>query len=218
MSSSTINSLSLVVPLIISVILHELAHGYAAKLLGDDSAKKHGRLTFNPIAHADILGTIVIPLLLFAAGSPVLFGWAKPMPVDFSKLKLKFSMALVCAAGPFLNLFLAFAAAYFVMFGNLVPDNDWRSFYIFSLVNMVNINLILMFFNLIPIPPLDGSRILHDFLPSKVAEDYFRLEKYGFGMLFFLLFVLPILGVDILGIYLNNTVKFTAEFLFGLFK
>jgi Zn-dependent protease len=218
MSTSTINSLSLILPLLISVILHELAHGFTAKLLGDDTAKKYGRLTLNPIAHTDPFGTLIIPFFLYIAGSPILFGWAKPMPVDFSKMKFKFSMALVCIAGPLLNLILAIIAVYFIMFGNMVPDNAWRNFYVFSLVNMVHINLVLMFFNLIPIPPLDGSRILYNFLPSKIGEKYFQLEKYGFGILFLLIFLMPLLGADIFGIYLNHSVMYTKEILINFFN
>ncbi len=166
-----------------AVILHECAHGWAAYRLGDSTAKRAGRLTLNPISHVDPMGTLVLPALLFFLRSPVLFGWAKPVPVNFSALRQpRRDMILVAVAGPLVNIFLA------VLFSILFKGN-------FSLSDKmvlqmaVQMNLVLALFNMVPIPPLDGSRVVMGLLPSALAYGYAQLERYGMVIVFVLLYL-----------------------------
>jgi Zn-dependent protease len=183
--------------LLVSVILHENAHGVVAYWLGDDTARKAGRLTLNPVKHLDIVGSFILPLFLFFAGGPV-FGYAKPVPVSTSKLRGtdRTGFATVAAAGPFSNFVLAFISVIaakrlgvtFLEGGVLVPADATiaQKAFIFGFA----INLILAAFNLLPIPPLDGSRFLRLFLQPKGRQTLDRIEPFGFLILFGLLFYL----------------------------
>jgi len=164
---------ALIVALAIGIILHEVAHGYVAMYLGDPTAKYAGRLTLNPIAHVDMWGTIVVPLLLILSGTGFVFGWAKPVPVNYYNLRAgKYGPVLVALAGPLTNLIITVVfglAARFSPAGTALP-------YLFFTVAAVS--SILMLFNLIPIPPLDGSKVLYLFLENK--PDIIRfLEQYS---------------------------------------
>lgn len=167
-----------------SVIAHEVAHGKMAEYLGDFTARHAGRLTLNPIPHLDPVGSIFLPLLLFFSGSPILFGWAKPVPYNPYNLRnQRYGNALVAGAGVGTNLLLALFLGLVMRF---LPLNE--AFYS-ALGNVVLINLVLGIFNLVPIPPLDGSKILFDFLPLTFHEARMFLERYGFFILiFFMLF------------------------------
>ncbi|MDP8265564.1 MAG: site-2 protease family protein [Candidatus Aceula meridiana] len=166
-----------------SVICHEYAHGWVAYRLGDPTAKNQGRLTLNPFKHVDPIGTIAFPMMLFFLRSPFIFGWAKPVPVNFARLKNpKRDMILVGAAGPATNLFLAVFLSRFLVF-----SLSEGSLYVLQMG--VIINLALAFFNLIPIPPLDGSRIVMGILPHRAAYTYAKLEKYGIIIVFLLLYL-----------------------------
>ncbi len=175
--------ISLVI-LIFSAIVHEVSHGLMAEKLGDDTAREQGRITLNPIPHIDPFGTILLPLILLLAHSPVIFGAAKPVPVNFNNLKpRKWGMVLVSLAGPFSNFLLA------IIFTIIIKLN-LTNFYSYDiLLYAILINLVLGVFNLIPIPPLDGSKILAAVLPENWLYYLFRFERYGFVILFLLLYL-----------------------------
>ena len=173
----------LIIVLLFSAVFHEYMHGFAAYKLGDSTAKDAGRLTFNPIKHLDLFGSIIVPVMLLISGSSFLFAWAKPVPYNpFNLRDKKYGDAKVAAAGPLANLAIA------IVFGLI-----WRLMPFVSLTfsgfiaTIIYINLILMIFNLIPIPPLDGSKILATFLSPEKRFRYLSLER--FGLLFVLLFV-----------------------------
>lgn len=181
-----ITILSLVI-LLFSVIIHELAHGYAAFSLGDPTAKYEGRLTLNPIKHLDPFGSIILPLLLFISGSPILFGWAKPVPVNpYNFRDKKWGELKVSLAGPMSNLGLAI---FFGLILRFMPHSVLLSNQgiLIALTYIVTINLWLAIFNLIPVPPLDGSWILFSFLPERFFYVKNFLRQYGVIILIFLI-------------------------------
>lgn len=177
-----------IVILLFSVIVHEVMHGLVAEKFGDQTAKRAGRLTLNPIPHIDLFGTILLPGLLILSGSPILFGWAKPVPVNplnFSNLKR--GELLVSAAGILANFALSLAATAVFHLVNFFPATPLL---LLSLLRFtVLINLVLGVFNLLPIPPLDGSKILLSQLPLKYAREFLKLEPFGFIILLILLLV-----------------------------
>jgi len=186
-----------IIPVLISITMHEAAHGYTANLLGDDTAKKLGRVTLNPFKHIDRLGTVILPFLLIAIKSPFVFGWAKPVPVKFYNLKNPLrDMVIVAIAGPLTNLGLAFVAASILstMHNFALLDNLWL---IRSLANFFFINIILAVFNMIPIPPLDGGRVAVGLLPQYLSYQLARLERYGFFIIITALFIFPLIGKQI---------------------
>ena len=190
-----------VLPVLLAITMHEAAHGWAAWKLGDDTAKQMGRVTFNPLAHIDPFGTVILPAILIMAGG-VLFGWAKPVPVVFSRLgNPRRDMVLVAAAGPGINIGLAIVSAIGLHFVDLQRSlfDEWVAR---NLVNSININLLLAIFNMIPLPPLDGGRIAVGLLPYKLAVQLARLERAGLFILIGLIFILPMLGAQ-LGLDLN---------------
>lgn len=195
-------ALSIVV-LLFSVIVHEVMHGLVALRFGDDTAANAGRLTLNPIPHIDPVGTILLPALLILSGSPILFGWAKPVPINPLKFKdIKKGEIFVSAAGILSNLGLALiAAVLFHLLRTIYPTMLGLEILYFA----ATINLLLAIFNLIPIPPLDGSKVLMAVLPLDAARQYQQIEKYGFLILLALL-IIPFGGTSILGAFLGTTV------------
>lgn len=195
------NQLSLVqqicvvlLPLLFAITLHEVAHGWVAKKLGDNTAQMLGRLTLNPLKHVDPVGTVIVPgFLLFSSyitgGSGFIFGWAKPVPVDWSRLENpKRDMALVALAGPMANLLMAILWAMILKFGVLL-NSPFASEPMALMGSFgIKINLVLMVLNLLPLLPLDGGRILTSLLPRTMAWKFSRLEPYGFFILLALLF------------------------------
>jgi Zn-dependent protease len=183
-------------PVLIAVTFHEAAHGIVAHWLGDDTAWRLGRVSLNPFKHIDPFGTIILPALLLLARSPFLFGYAKPVPVNFRALRHpRRDMILVAAAGPVMNLILATLAALGFHLLAYAPDLVVR-FVGENLRNALVLNVVLAVFNLVPIPPLDGGRILVGVLPKPLASPLARLEPYGLVILIGLLIVLPLLGAQ----------------------
>lgn len=184
-----------VVPILLAVTLHEAAHGWVAFKLGDDTAKRMGRVTFNPFKHIDLFGTIILPAaLLFMSGGKYMFGFAKPVPVNFHNLRHpRRDMILVAAAGPGANLAIATVSALLLNFGAYAPD-QYQAWVSMNLFNSLWINVVLAVFNLMPLPPLDGGRIAVGLLPQPFSRWLAGVERYGFLVLIFILFILPWIG------------------------
>jgi Zn-dependent protease len=183
-------------PLLFAITFHEAAHAYVARFLGDHTASQLGRVSLNPIRHIDPFGTVLLPGLLLLAHSPFLFGYAKPVPVNFRALRHpRMGMVLVAAAGPATNIALAIAAALSFHLVGYLPSTaaQWTAR---NLQNAVVINAILAVFNLFPLPPLDGGRIAVGLLPVALGRWLARLEPYGMTILIGLIIVLPLLGTQ----------------------
>jgi len=180
------------IPVLFAITLHEAAHGYVARHFGDMTAYQQGRISLNPIRHIDPLGTILLPILTLWMGG-ILFGWAKPVPVNFGALRHpKKDMLWVALAGPASNLFMAFCWALIAKIALAFPEN----YYAVPMVEMakigININVVLMVLNLLPLPPLDGGRIAISMLPHRQAYQLAKIEPYGMFILIFLA-VTPVL-------------------------
>jgi Zn-dependent protease len=191
-----------VLPVLIAITFHEAAHGFVARRLGDDTAHRMGRVTFNPLKHIDPFGTILLPALLLLIRSPILFGYAKPVPVNFARLNNpRRDMVWVAAAGPGTNLFLATISTWLLRFVHLLPPAlaEWAAQ---VLAASLLINVILGVFNMLPLPPLDGGRVAVGLLPDSLARPLARLERWGFLIIIGALLFLPMIGRN-LGLDLN---------------
>lgn len=181
------------IPILFAITVHEVAHGWIANMCGDATARLMGRLTLNPIKHIDLIGTIIVPVLAVTLGG-FIFGWAKPVPVDYRNLRNpRRDMALVAAAGPLSNLVMAVIWGFIIKLGFMVKQHGliWGVLLAYMGQIGVMINFVLLVLNILPIPPLDGSRVVTSFLPVRIGYYYNKLENFGF----FILVALLILGV-----------------------
>ena len=188
-----------VIPIIIAITLHEAAHGWVAERFGDDTARRAGRVTFNPFRHIDAFGTVVLPAMLLILRAPFIFGYAKPVPVNFARLnRPKRDMIWVAAAGPATNILIAIASSLAI---HLVPDfSPALGGWLFdNLQHSLLINVVLAVFNMLPIPPLDGGRVMTGLLPYSLANRFARIERYGIFIVLGLLFVPRFFGLDVFG-------------------
>ncbi len=198
-------------PVIFAITLHEAAHGYVAKHYGDLTAYAQGRVTLNPLRHIDPLGTIIVPLLLIAVGSHYIFGWAKPVPVNFANLRRpKRDMLWVAAAGPGANLLMAVLWALVIKLSLAMPESDLAEPMILMGKAGILINAILLVLNLLPLPPLDGGRIAVSLLPRRIAYRFSQIEPYGFIILLILLFT-GVLGA-VIGPFIIITIRMVTWF------
>ena len=195
-----------VIPLLLTMIAHEVAHGLVARKLGDDTAWREGRLTLNPLPHIDLIGSILLPLILWLTHAGIMFGWAKPVPINFNRLnKPKRDMGLVAGAGPMANLLLAIL---FVIIGRfaveLLPEGNFLNWFMVNIQHGVMLSLVIGIFNLLPILPLDGGRILVSVLPIKWAILYQSTEKYGFFILIGVILLSQVSGINVIGWFIGT--------------
>ena len=179
-------------PLLLAVGCHEAAHGWAAWKLGDDTARRLGRVTINPLRHIDLFGTLLLPGALLLFGAPILLGYAKPVPVVFGRLRpARLGMALVAAAGPAANIALCVLSLVVLQALGWTPDMPGRDWLAETAKKSVILNAVLAVFNMLPVPPLDGGRILTAFLPARFASRIAPLERGGIALILLVLLVLP---------------------------
>lgn len=189
-------------PVILAITFHEAAHGWVAERFGDDTARQLGRVTFNPIKHVDPFGTLMLPGLLLLLQAPFLFGYAKPVPVDFRRLKNpKRDMIWVALAGPAVNIALALASALALRAAVYLPT-EIAAWVGQNLVNSIIINVVLAVFNMLPLPPLDGGRVVTGLLPQPYAWRFAQIERYGLLILIGLLFLVPF-AAETMGLQFN---------------
>jgi Zn-dependent protease len=209
------------VPLVIAIVFHEVAHGLVARRLGDPTAAEQGRLTLNPVKHVDPIGTVILPMILALSHAPV-FGWAKPVPVNYQRLNHpRRDMMLVALAGPGMNLLLAVIGSLILgmtLWLSAGAPNPTALFIASNAVNFVLINIFLAIFNLIPLPPFDGGHVVEGLLPDGAAQRFRSIGRYSLIVLVFLLLVLPALSpsADIVRRIISPIVNTVAGWLLGI--
>lgn len=211
----------LAIPIVLAVTLHEAAHGFVALFCGDDTAKLAGRLTLNPLKHVDLFGTIILPLLLIFSHAGFLFGYAKPVPVNFGALRHpRRDMLLVAAAGPGMNMLLALLSAGLI-YGVGTNSGANPDLVREAILLSVQLNVVLAIFNLLPLPPLDGSKVLAAFMPAGLMRRYLAFGRYGMALLLLVLIVVPLisartgLGLDIFGVLVQRPADWLIRELLG---
>jgi Zn-dependent protease len=210
------------IPLVIAIVFHEVAHGLVARRLGDPTAQERGRLTLNPIKHIDPFGTVILPLLLAISHAPV-FGWARPVPVNYARLRNpRRDMVLVALAGPGMNLLLAVVGA-MVLAATLAwssdPNSPTAGFIAANALNFIFINIFLGVFNLLPVPPFDGGHVVEGLLPAPLAIRFRQIGRYSLLVLMLLLLVLPAISpsANVVGRIVSPLVDHIATALLGIF-
>lgn len=202
------------IPIMLAIILHEIAHGYAALKLGDNTAKRFGRLSLNPVKHVDLFGTIILPALLYASNVGFIFGWARPVPVNYAKINTRKDMLIVASAGIVMNIVLAICSALILLLVDLIPSPLIHGILEVFFVNMVVYNIVLAVFNILPIPPMDGSKIFFGGINKPWAQKYISADKLGLTAFFTIAIVLPLIGNllgqnwNIVGWYVLGVSKF----------
>jgi len=205
-------------PVLFAITLHEASHGYVARHFGDMTAYAQGRISLNPARHIDLVGTIIVPIAILvvsklAGSSGFLFGWAKPVPVNYSALKNpKRDMMLVAAAGPASNLVMALGWAVLYKLGDLIGPGDYATPLKLMSIAGIEVNMVLMLLNLLPILPLDGGRIVAGLLPSRMSWQYAKTEPWGFPILLLLMFS------GLLGVLLAPMVKTSFRVIGAVFR
>ena len=185
---SILNYVFIAIPILVAITFHEAAHGWVAWKLGDDTAYRLGRVSFNPIRHIDFIGTILVPALLVLSGVGFIFGWAKPVPVHFGRLgSPRRDMIMVAGAGPGANIILAILSTVALVLSQSFGLNTLSSILIIS----IEINILLAIFNMLPLPPLDGGRVATGLLPSELATRFSKLEPFGLFIIGGLIFIVP---------------------------
>ncbi len=196
MSDTLYSIATWLVPLVIAIVFHEVAHGLVARQFGDPTAERFGRLSFNPVKHVDPVGTLILPMLLAVANAPI-FGWAKPVPVRADRMRNpRRDMIIVALAGPGMNLLLAIVATAILAAGLALGGGDPMSpggFIASNAINFLLINIFLAVFNLIPLPPFDGGHVVEGLLPRPLAARFHSLGRFSLPILFALLLILPAL-------------------------
>lgn len=206
-----------IVPVLLAVTLHEAAHGYVARHFGDNTAWLMGRVTLNPFKHVDPFGTIILPGILLLFRSPFLFGYAKPVPVNFGALRNpRRDMVFVALAGPGTNIALALASAMLIYIARIMPDPA-SAWVIQNLINSILINVVLAVFNMLPIPPLDGGRVATGLLPLPLAKRFAGIEPYGLLIILGIIFILPMAGQN-LGVDLDFFSRFIGWISNGIIR
>jgi Zn-dependent protease len=220
MSETVFTIATWLVPLVIAIVFHEVAHGLVARRLGDPTAERMGRLTLNPLKHTDPIGTIALPLVLALAKAPI-FGWAKPVPVDYRQLRNpRRDMVLVALAGPGMNLLLATLATIILAVVVTTTGGEPTGASLFVAQNAINfllINLFLGIFNLIPLPPFDGGHVVEGFLPRRSVPAWRRLGRFALPILIVLLLVLPLISpeLNVVGRIISPIVTAAAQIFLG---
>lgn len=210
------------IPLVIAIVFHEVAHGLVARRLGDPTAQERGRLTLNPIKHIDPFGTVILPLLLAISHAPI-FGWAKPVPVNYARLRNpRRDMVLVALAGPGMNLLLALLGAIALsatLSFSSDPNSPTTVFLAHNAFNFVFINIFLGIFNLLPVPPFDGGHVVEGLLPAPLAIRFRQIGRYSLLVLMILLLVLPAISpsANVVGRLVSPLVKHIVTGLLGIF-
>ena len=208
-SATTVEEIALVaIPVIIAITLHEAAHGYVARHFGDDTAERAGRISLNPLRHVDLFGTILLPAFLLLSHAGFLFGYAKPVPVNFAALRRpKRDMIWVAAAGPGMNVLIALVSAVLLFAAIHFGGANYR-FLLAALWTSVDINLVLAVFNLLPVPPLDGGRVAVGLLPQPLSLALAQLGRFGMLLLLAIFILLPLMGINLFHYVVQIPVEF----------